>query len=300
MNPFASFSRDIDENTLEIQESILIICEGEKTEPNYFINFEAFGLEVKVKGTGKNTESLVEFASQYINEYDEVWCVFDKDSFSSEQFNNACQNAENLKMKLAYSNESFELWYLLHFYFYDHQIGREAYISKLDKIFKSKFKKGYLKNSEDTYTLLKKKQDDAIKNAKKLESIQDIPGSTPSSQSPVTKVHHLVEKLNKNSREKRWNRKEVRYLQATIESVNAKEIIVISEMDAYEPENFKQNDRIKLNFDTEVVDLIDTPDLIGNAITVNYSSIEELHNGYEINMEYPNNAKVNGVSIFNY
>ena len=104
MNPFANFSRDIDKDTVEVQESILIVCEGEKTEPNYFKKFETFGLDVKVLGTGKNTESLVNLASEFIDEYDAVWCVFDKDSFKSVQFNNACSTAVRNGMNVAYSN----------------------------------------------------------------------------------------------------------------------------------------------------------------------------------------------------
>lgn len=43
-----------------IRERILIVCEGEKTEPLYF---EGFGLtNVDVKGFGANTDSLVQIA----------------------------------------------------------------------------------------------------------------------------------------------------------------------------------------------------------------------------------------------
>ena len=68
----------------------LIICEGKKTEPNYFnglkqkIN-EKFGDRIsivpaiKIKGTGLNTESLVKYTKQYINKspkvYGQVWVV---------------------------------------------------------------------------------------------------------------------------------------------------------------------------------------------------------------------------------
>ncbi len=44
-----------------------------------------------------------------------LWCVFDKDSFSDDNFNQAKKLAENNNIRPAYSNEAFELWYLLHF-----------------------------------------------------------------------------------------------------------------------------------------------------------------------------------------
>lgn len=295
MNPFLNFSRDINKDTIEVQERILIVCEGEKTEPNYFEKFEAFGLDVKVLGTGKNTESLVNLASKYVNDYDEVWCVYDKDSFEAQQFNNAYSTAVKKGMNVAYSNESFELWYLLHFDFHNTQIGRVAYIKKLDKKFREIFKKDYQKNSEDTYELLKSRQETALRNADNLERIQRVSGVTPSNQSPVTLVHHLVRKLNKSSRENRWNRK--RYIQGTIESISKKEIVVNSEMDGYGPDNFKQGDKIHIKFDSEIENYINIDNLINKGITVEYS---EMNNEFEIDMVYPNNAEVNGDKIFKY
>jgi hypothetical protein len=75
---------------------ILIVCEGEKTEPNYFRKFpenpEVYD-RIDIHGTGYNTVSLVNEAIRLKNEalkkrepYIEVWCVFDKDDFSTEHF----------------------------------------------------------------------------------------------------------------------------------------------------------------------------------------------------------------------
>jgi len=86
----------------------LIVCEGEKTEPNYFRMFpennEVYD-EIDIHGTGYNTESLVKKAIELKNEaikkkepYIEVWCVFDKDSFSNEQFQGAIDLARKSKI----------------------------------------------------------------------------------------------------------------------------------------------------------------------------------------------------------
>ena len=41
-------------------QSFLIVCEGEKTEPNYFKAFRVKSAQVVVEGTGCNTISLVD------------------------------------------------------------------------------------------------------------------------------------------------------------------------------------------------------------------------------------------------
>jgi hypothetical protein len=62
------------------------VCEGEKTEPNYFRSFpvDAKVIKLEIKGEGRNTQSLVENAISLKNgsesdETDRFWCVFDRD-----------------------------------------------------------------------------------------------------------------------------------------------------------------------------------------------------------------------------
>ena len=113
--------------------SILIVCEGENTEPSYFNQFRITSAKVKSVGEGYNTISLVYRAlalSQQGN-YDQVWCVFDKDDFNDNDFNSAVQIAVANNFGVAYSNQSFEYWLILHFN--DHQGGgmhREKLITK--------------------------------------------------------------------------------------------------------------------------------------------------------------------------
>jgi len=101
----------------DTRQRFLIVCEGAKTEPQYFERFRVPGLVVKVEGVGMNTLSLVEEAVKLREEddYDQVWCVFDKDDFSIDQFENAIHCAKENGMYVAYSNQAFELWYVLHF-----------------------------------------------------------------------------------------------------------------------------------------------------------------------------------------
>lgn len=117
----------------ETKPTILIVCEGENTEPSYFNQFRLSSAVVKSVGEGYNTVSLVkrtiELATR--NSYDQVWCVFDKDDFND--FNEAIQLAEANNFKVGYSNQAFEYWIFLHFN--DHQGGgmhRNDYHDKIN------------------------------------------------------------------------------------------------------------------------------------------------------------------------
>ena len=182
--------------------TILIVTEGMKTEPNYFRSFPISSLEVEciIKGAGRITESVVEYAKK-LNEdndinADIVWCVFDSDDFVS--FDQAISKAKKYGFKVAYSVESFELWYVLHFQYLTAQIKRNSYVD----ILKEKLKDGYAKNSERMYELLLDKQSIAIKNAKKLEQYHDeYETIAKSKRRPSTTVFKLVEELNQYIKE---------------------------------------------------------------------------------------------------
>jgi len=113
--------------------SILIICEGENTEPTYFKQIQVRGVAIEAIGVGYNTISLVRKAEKlaFGRAYDEVWCVFDKDDFAAQDFNNAIYLAEKKHMHAVYSNQAFEFWILLHFN--DHQ-GGSLHRSRYNKI----------------------------------------------------------------------------------------------------------------------------------------------------------------------
>jgi hypothetical protein len=123
-------------------------------------------------------------------EYDEVWCVFDKDSFTPEQFNTAIQMVYSNKMKVAYSNEAFELWYLLHFEYCESGLTRETYKRRLTTYLGAEYKK----NDPKMYETLLPNQATAIKNAKRL--VQMHTSNSPANHNPVTLVYQLVESLN--------------------------------------------------------------------------------------------------------
>ncbi len=180
------------------QPAILILCEGEKTEPGYFKSFKLASVNVQVLGCGFNTYSLVDKARQIQEKakkrnaaYDQLWCVFDKDDFRLDQVNAAFVLAKKEKIKVAFSNEAFELWYLLHFNYYDTAMSRTQYKAKLSGL----MDKTYKKNSTSIFDELRDKQADAIRNAEKL--LSRYTPKNPGRDNPSTTVHLLVKELNK-------------------------------------------------------------------------------------------------------
>lgn len=196
-------------NFKKLRKFILIVCEGTKSEPNYFESFKIQmpkgSLEkVTIKGTGRNTTSLVQYAKRVNDErtnsnlpdFDSVWIVFDRDSFLKNNVNEAVKKATMHNFKVAFSNEAFELWYVLHFDCLESKNDRKQYIKILNEIFKSKGLVKYKKNTLDIYKILKEhgNQKLAIKYAKKLEILHK--GLTPEQSKPSTSVFKLVELLN--------------------------------------------------------------------------------------------------------
>jgi len=181
------------------RDIFLIFCEGAKTEPNYFRSFRLTSSCVKdVFGIGDNTMELVQRAIKYRNSarrygirYDQVWCVFDKDSFPAQNFNAAIALANREGIRVAYSNEAFELWYLLHFDYVCTPTNRADYI----EILSARLNEQYRKNNETMYDKLLDKQQTAINHSQRL--LASHTPCIPCQNNPSTTVHLLVKELNK-------------------------------------------------------------------------------------------------------
>ena len=95
--------------SLTVKPTILIVCEGKNTEPSYFRQFRLSSATIKAIGEGYNTTSLVNRTTQIASgeNYDQVWCVFDKDDFNDAEFNNAIEMARANNFGVAYSNQAF-------------------------------------------------------------------------------------------------------------------------------------------------------------------------------------------------
>jgi len=175
---------------VETKKRFLIVTEGTETEPRYFKAFRTYRtLDIKTIGTGRNTIQVVQKAidlkkHSIKDEYDEIWSVFDRDSFPKDDYMKAIDLAHKNDIKVAVSNECFELWFLLHFNLITTSMSRNSYLNKLD----------------NTYDLLKPYQGTAMKYAEKLYDKQNK-NSESYYWNPYTSVFELVKKLNKNIRE---------------------------------------------------------------------------------------------------
>lgn len=194
--------------------SYLIVTEGERTEPLYFNGLKEL-ISKKVGGTvnvveaplidisgeGSSTGRLIEIAEQIVKDakiiYQKIWIVFDKDDF--KDFDQAIKDGIEKGYNIAWSNQSFEYWLYLHFYYSDSALHRHEWNQKLDDIFKQ-YNLGdgrYRKNYENIYEIVNTYDgvNTAIKNAKRRMADFDAKRDKPSQYDPGTKVYELVENL---------------------------------------------------------------------------------------------------------
>lgn len=106
-------------------DRVLIVCEGEKTEPQYFReacdHYQLSNANIEVMpGEGNDPVSVVGTARARQNhekklgeKYDQIFCVFDRDEHPN--YPQACRQAKTAKFTCAVSNPCFEYWLLLHF-----------------------------------------------------------------------------------------------------------------------------------------------------------------------------------------
>jgi hypothetical protein len=202
---------------IPLRKYYLIVCEGIKTEPNYFRELRKklpIGIIdcIEIEGEGKNTLSLIEETDRIRKDkeesikmsgrkFDHTWAVFDRDSFPSDNFDNSINKGENMKRKIncAWTNEAFELWYLLHLEFVNAPLSRDDYEGKIEKWLSSRMGQPftYRKNREDMYEILNQYGDEqqAVRWSKILdEQYHDKKFST---HNPRTKVYLLIQELNK-------------------------------------------------------------------------------------------------------
>ena len=162
--------------------------------------------EVESKGDGENTIQVVDEAirlrdcAEYNdNPFDSVWAVFDKDSFADKDFNAAIEMAKQHDIHTAWSNEAFELWYVLHFQYRNTAMSRTEYKAEITKrvneagFLKKNYK--YQKNAKNSKEIMSHygSEDEAIRNAERLE--KTYADKRYARHNPCTTVYKLVRLL---------------------------------------------------------------------------------------------------------
>ncbi len=191
---------------------VILACEGSVTERNYFQSI--FDDLIMHQGIAKT--SLIIAKHSHTNpqgvlqdlldglakdsDFEHQWIVIDRDEMrpnggghSLKDFNSALSSAASKNIKVAYSNPSFEIWYLLHFEYRNTPIDRDQVIKMLGKYV------DYAKNSKTIFAELLDCQATAIANAKRLKETYQTAGRIciPATDNPCTTVYELVEVLNK-------------------------------------------------------------------------------------------------------
>ncbi len=191
---------------MEINNKIKIYCNALQTEPNYF---EAFAKEVnksKVsdatveviktqKKGGLDPYSAVEYVIKNKGDCSNVWVVFDKDHFDIEK---AIRLAEENKINIAWSNECFELWLILHFNYITTSLDRKESLKKIKELIKKNCGIDYDKNSKKIYELTKEKIKIAVAYSKKQYQLMKRDKVTVNKANPCNTVFKLVEVLLKS------------------------------------------------------------------------------------------------------
>ena len=188
-------------------ERVLIVCEGSKTEPNYFCalvsDLELNSANVEIDGgCDSSPKSIVEYAKRlYIaekktgNGFDKVFCVFDKDSH--ETYDDALICIQSMKPKGVFvsinSVPCFEYWLLLHFNFttkpFEASGNGSSCVNLIDEL--KKYLPDYEKGDDNIYSDPSGQMERAIAYSKRAL----IQAEKSGSDNPSTLVHELVEYL---------------------------------------------------------------------------------------------------------
>lgn len=180
---------------------ILVVCEGEKTEPTYLrelkVELRLASLDiVGSKSCGSAPICLVDEARERNGgkvgrrntEYDEVWIVCDVDDH--ESLARAVDKAQANGFEVALSNPCFEIWLLLHFAYSTRARHRDDVQRELRR---DDYLPGYEKGTS-CYQAIRALQDDAAGHARRLRDAHAKAGSSPSAN-PSTRMDLLLRVL---------------------------------------------------------------------------------------------------------
>lgn len=198
----------------------LIVCEGEKTEPNYLrelcadLRLKTARVRVEPHGLGPSPSRVVEYAENLYEEdakqgdsFDKVFCVIDRDKH--DDFQPAMKRIRELTSKkkpfeAIVSVPCFEYWLLLHFKDTRQSFqakGKKSICESVIEVLSEQpgFKK-YAKGNSGVYGKIKDKTETAIKHAKKAE----IDAEDTRETNPSTHIHRLVMQLLALAQDARW------------------------------------------------------------------------------------------------
>ncbi len=222
----------------------IIFCEDGAVEPAYLNSFRSSSVQIScIPNAGQHHQNVVN-ATNYLRKNGmlevvdgkevlkfsadtQVWCMFDRDKDAAKDdgkdtaFNDSISNAQARGIGVAWSNDNFELWILLHFATLDVVDGafrhREAYYERLEDVLRSHYAahsplgqkvhspmftyrqsiKSGTQFVKILLPLLEGKMWQAMERAAALEHHHNDASKTPHLKVPCTMVHHLCREILK-------------------------------------------------------------------------------------------------------
>lgn len=190
----------------EPYDTVLIVCEGAKTEPNYFNGLKGFyrlssaNIEV-TKAPGTDPMSVVKYSEALMNEekYDRVFSVFDRDGHANfaeaVSYVSGTTRGQAGTWHAITSTPSFEVWLMLHYQYSTAPIvaaggksAGEMAVHSLRTVLP-----GYSKGDKEIFQKTSDNLETAIRNGARLET-HNV-GSQ--SNNPATNMHILIDYLRK-------------------------------------------------------------------------------------------------------
>ena len=181
---------------------MLIVCEGECTEPLYFQDLAAHyrlsTANIVVVGRGADPRTVVREAKKLRREearqgekYDRVYCVFDRDEHTT--FDAACDEARASGICIARSWPCFEFWLRLHFGFSRQpyaKAGRKSAAHHCVDDLRG-WLPGYEKGTSGLFREIEDRLESALVSATRALADAEATGEF----NPSTEVHELIDYL---------------------------------------------------------------------------------------------------------
>jgi hypothetical protein len=188
----------------EAYDYVLIVCEGSKSEPNYFNRlrhvYRLSSANVRITpANGSDPMSIVSFAERELVDagYDRAFCVFDRDGHTNYaqaiQRISQSQLGQTNRLVAIPSVPCFEVWVLLHFSYSTAPFTTVGNSSACDGVVREvrKHIPQYAKGLLTLFEIIEANIDQAIMHARRLAAHNAASGST----NPATQIHRLVDYL---------------------------------------------------------------------------------------------------------
>ena len=194
--------------SVEPRACVLLVCEGSKTEPQYFRSLQRQlklkPVEIEIVGQGAAPITVVQRAVELRDarrhevrrgrkdfNYDHVWCVIDVEQpHENPSLLQALNQARDNKIDVALSNPCFEYWFILHFAECGRPlIDQDGVVRELTKHIPN-----YTK-AQEVFDALWPRVDHAIRRSKAMKDSHVRAGTDRVHRDPSTEVDEVVELL---------------------------------------------------------------------------------------------------------